>query len=151
MNKSELAPGTKVIAALRYPEEYDYDGKEEIVKYHSNDSDDETMVGIVLDKPAPKGKVIVSWDVDEEEDEGDEVDIKVLSLYSEKNDLEKDFKEVEKSIKEKMRDAAALVREANRMAQKAGARNLADMQYGAASPLVGAMDDSGWRSSSWGC
>ena len=148
MNKSELTPGTKVIAALRHPEEYDYNGKEEIVKYSSDDSYDETLEGVVLDKPAAKGKVFVQW---EDVDDPDEVDMKILSLLSEKSELEKEFKEAQKAIKEKIKEAAAIVKEANKMAQKAGARNLAEMQYGAAGPLVDAMDNSGWRSSSWGC
>jgi hypothetical protein len=148
MNKNELTPGTKVIAALRYPDEYDYDGEEKVVKYSSGDSYDETLEGVVVDKPAAKGKVFVQWD---DVDEPDEVDVKVLSPISAKSDLEKEFKETEKAIKEKMKAAAALVKEANKMAQKAGVRNLAEMQYGAAGPLVDAMDNSGWRSSSWGC
>lgn len=148
MKKDELTPGTKVIAALRHPEEYDWNGEEEVVKYSSKDSYDEELVGVVADKPAAKGKVFVQWD---DVEELDEVDIKVLSLYSQKNDLEKEFKEAEKAIKEKMKAAADLVKEANKMAQKAGVRYLAEMQYDAASPLVNAMDDSGWRSSSWGC
>lgn len=148
MNKNKLTPGTKVIAALRFPEEYDYYGEEKVVKFSSENTNDETLEGVVLDKPAAKGKVFVQWD---DVDEPDEVDIKVLSLASEKSDLEKEFKETEKAIKEKMKEAAALVKEANKLAQKAGVRYLAEMQYGAAGPLVNAMDDSGWRSSSWGC
>lgn len=148
MNKNDLKPGVKVIAALRYPDEYDYDGEEKLVKFRSEDTYDETMEGVVLDKPASKGKVFVSWD---DVEEPEEVDIKILTLLSQKNDLEKEFKEVEKTIKEKMKEAAALVKEANKMAKAAGVRHLADMQYGACSPLVDAMDNAGWRSSSWGC
>lgn len=148
MSKNKLTPGTKVIAAIRYPEEYDYDGEEKLIKFVSTNTYDECIEGTVLDKEASEGKVFVAWD---DVEDPEEVSIKILSLLSEKSVLEKEFQEAEKAIKQKMKEAAALVKEANKMAKKAGARNLAEMQYDAASPLVNAMDASGWRSSSWGC
>lgn len=149
MKKSECPPGTKVIAALQYGDEYS-DDEPEVVKYTFDEYDDYTLVGVVRSKAASAGKVWVKWIEGERSDEEEEVSLKVLSLESEKDSLEKEFKAAEKVIKEKIKEAALIVKEANKMAQKAGARSLQDM-YEAASPLVDAMDASGWRSSSWGC
>ena len=74
----------------------------------------------------------------------------MLSLLSDRSILDKEFKVAEKQIKEKLKEAGKLVREADKIAQKAGAYSLERM-YDATRPLVNAMDDSGWRSSSWGC
>lgn len=145
----KFEPGTKVIATIQYPDEYS-DEEEKIVKYIVDEYDDYTLVGVVRSQPASAGKVWVKWIEGEREGEEEEIDVKVLSLESAKSDLEKEFKVVEKQIKEKMKTAAALIKEANKMAKAAGARNLQDM-YEASSPLVSAMDSSGWRSSSWGC
>jgi hypothetical protein len=154
MKKSELPPGTRVIASAQDAEEYDYYGKQEVVKYHPEDYDEQTLTGVVIDKPANRGKVWVRWDEDSCRDiDGDEeeLDPKVLSLEANRSELDKEFKVAAAAIKKKIEEAAKIVREANKMAQDAGVRNLEEMMYDAASPLVSAMDDSGWRSSSWGC
>ena len=49
-----------------------------------------------------------------------------------------------------MNEAAALVNEAGKLAKKAHVESLESM-YSAVSPLVNAMDNNGWRSSSWSC
>lgn len=148
MKKSDLTPGTKVIATYQYGDEY------EVVRFRLDDYDDNTLVGVVRSKEASPGKVFVKWiegeQTDDENSDGEEVDIKVLSLFSERGNLEKEFKVVQKQVKEKVKAAAALVKEAGKLAEKGGLPPLADM-YDVSSPLVSAMDNNGWRSSSWGC
>ena len=155
MKKSDAKPGTKVLATWAGAfEEY---SEEEIVTYQYNDGDYGELVGVIRSKEASPGHVWVKWidgdgldSIDAGEDNEMEVDLKILTLASEKSDIEKDFKDVSKAIKEKMKEAGKLVLEANAMAKQAHLGSLANL-YDAARPLVNAMDDSGWRSSSWGC
>ena len=148
MKKSDLRPGTKVIATLQYPEEYS-DDEEQIVRYFP-ESYSGPLIGVIRSQEASPGKVFVSWIEGERTGEEEEVDTKVLALASDQAALDAEFKVVEKQIKEKLTEAGKLVKEAHKMAQKAGAHSLESM-YDAVRPLVHAMDDSGWRSSSWGC
>lgn len=147
--KNKFEPGTKVIASILYPEEYS-DEEEKIVKYTMDQYNDYTLVGVVRSQPASAGKVWVKWIEGFRVGEEEEVDVKVLSLESSKDDLEKVFKVAEKQIKEKVKAAAKLVKEADKMAKKAGARNLQSL-WDVCQPLVDVMDSSGWNSSSWGC
>lgn len=149
MKKSEAKPGVRVIASLIWP---DYHGYEPayVGTYYPNSYGENVLTGVILDKEAAKGSVVVQWDEDcERDEEEEEVEIEVLSLESDKNELEKEFKVAEKAIKEKIKEAAKLVKEANKMAQEAGAPHLESMHV--TGELVNAMDDSGWRSSSWNC
>ena len=148
MKKSELKPGTKVIASIDFGDEYD-DEPQGVARYYPDD-DNEPLIGVIRSQPASPGKVFVSWIEGDRTGEEEEVDIEVLSLASEQAALDKEFKVVEKQIKEKLKEAGKLVKEAHKMAKAAGARDLASM-YDAVDPLVDAMDASGWRSSSWGC
>jgi hypothetical protein len=66
------------------------------------------------------------------------------------SELEKEYEAVAKQIKVKLVEAGKLIKEANKMAKKAGADSLADM-YDAIDPLESAMDACGWRTSSWNC
>jgi hypothetical protein len=84
--------------------------------------------------------------VDDGEDD-EEVELKVLSLESERSQLDQEFKETVKLVKEKMQEAAKLVNEAGKLVKP---RRLERMSE-AVNPLVDAMDNNGWRSSSWGC
>jgi hypothetical protein len=156
MKKTDLTPGTKVIASIEYGDEWS-DEESKIVRFRPDEYDDYTLVGVVRSKEAAPGKVYVKWiegeladDAEGEDSEGEEVDIKVLGLLSERTEMEKEFKAVQKQVKEKMKAAAALIKEAGKMADKAGLPSLANM-YDVSSPLVDAMDNNGWRSSSWGC
>ena len=154
MKKNELQPGTEVIASLEYGDEYAYDNKgPQVVRYRLNDYDDNTLVGVVTSKAAGAGKVYVQWSNGFRKvggEDGEEVDVKVLSLVSDRFELEKDFKAAQKQVLAKMREAANLVKEAGKMAEKAGLPPLVNM-YDVSRPLVDAMDNNGWRSSSWGC
>lgn len=148
MKENNFKPGTRVLASIN-DEEYGY---QELIKYVYNEYSEYTISGTVLDKPSKPGRVFVAWDeealnnFDLEKD--DDVEIDILTLESDQSEIEKEFKSVAKQVKEKVKQAAALVREANKLAQKGHAKDLQSM---GASELISAMDDSGWRSSSWGC
>lgn len=148
MKKSELKPGTKVLACVPSDEWSD----ETIVKYFHNDWNETTLVGVVMDKPAKAGKVWIEWQECDHRggDDEEEVDINILTLFSDLPEIEKEYKEAVKVIKKNMTEAAALINKSNKLAIAAHAKSLEDM-YGATQPLVDAMDNAGWRSSSWGC
>lgn len=149
MKKSEAKPGTKVIASFDNDE---YADSNELISYVYDSYGDSTLVGVIRSKTATPGKVWVKWIEGEWSDDEDdqEVDIAVLTLESERSGMEKEFKAATSEIKEKMKEAAKLVNEAGKLARKAHAKSLGDM-YDAVSPLVNAMDNNGWRSSSWSC
>lgn len=148
MKKSDFKPGTRVVACVPREEWSD----SSIVKYFHDDWNETTLNGVILDKTAKAGKVWVAWDECDHRAEGeeDEVSLDILTLESDLPEIEKEYKAVSKLIKENMKEAARLVRESNKLAQKAHASSLESM-YDAVRPLVDAMDSSGWRSSSWGC
>lgn len=149
MKKSEAKPGTKVIATYEYGDEYG-DDTPSIVPYSAVVYDDYTLIGVIRSKEASAGRVWVKWiegpRVDDGEDD-EEVELKVLSLESERSQLDQEFKETVKLVKEKMQEAAKLVNEAGKLVKP---RRLERMSE-AVNPLVDAMDNNGWRSSSWGC
>lgn len=148
MKKSEAKPGVKVIASISYNEWGDVDP---LTPYFIADYDDETtLIGVIRSREAQAGHVWVKWIEGQFEEDEEEVDIKLLTLESDRDKIEQEFKKVSKEIKEKMKTAADLVKEAGKLARKAHAKSLQDM-YDVCSPLIDAMDDNGWRSSSWGC
>ncbi len=154
MKKSDAKPGTKVVAS--YGPAFDdacYDDGTDIILYRFNEDDHGDLVGVIRSEEAAPGNVKVKWidgmyldDVEEEM----EVPLSLLTLESDRASIEAAYKNVSKEIREKMKEAGKLVKEANSMAKKAKLGPLADL-YDAVSPLVDAMDNSGWRSSSWGC
>jgi len=154
MKKSEAKPGVKVLAS--YAGAYDEYTDEMIIPYrYDGDGEDYgSLVGVVRTKEASAGKVWVKWIegqyLDSLDEDESEIDLKLLTLESERSSIEQDFKKVSKEIKEKMKEAGKLVKEANDLAVKARLGNLAAL-YEASGPLVDAMDNAGWRSSSWGC
>lgn len=147
MKKSEAKPGTKVLASTAYDE---WGDGEHLGPYYYDEYDDTTLVGVIRSKPASEGCVWVKWIDGDFANEEEEVEISLLTLESERESIEKEFSALSKEIQGKMKEAAKLVKEANALAKKAHAKSLADM-YDAVSPLINAMDNSGWRSSSWGC
>lgn len=148
MKKSELKPGTKVMACAPR-EEW---SSESTVKYFHDDWNETTLIGTILEKPAKPGKIWVAWDECDHrgESEEEEVKIDILTLESDLPKIEKDYKAAAKLIKENMKSAAALIAKSNKLAQAAHASSLESM-YDAIQPLVDAMDNAGWRSSSWDC
>lgn len=150
MNKGDLKPGDKIVTSLDR-DDYDTYG---LTEYFYDEYEETTLFGEVLDKKASRGMVWVRWDqergVGYDRDDEEEVDTDLLCLESEISAIEKDFKKVQAEVRSKMEAAAELVREANQIVvDRRVAKNLSS--FGAISPLVSAMDDSGWRSSSWGC
>lgn len=146
MNK-DFKPGTKVFASV---DDDEYDGGD-IIKFIFDEYDDYTLVGEVMDKPASEDHVWVKWEENDHVfDDEMEVETALLTLACDIPSIEQDFKTYQKEIKEKMKEAAKLVKEAGKLAEKAHAKSLESM-YEACRPLVNAMDQNGWRSSSWGC
>lgn len=131
-----------------YPDEY---SDKEIVPLRY-DPDNEMYVGEVVDISA-KGKITVKWD-------GRYRDTEVLEakdLITEEegktrwNQLESEFHAIEAQVAEKIKVVAQGIREANELAKKTG-RPLADMGYDIIyHTLYDAMDEAGWRTSSFGC
>jgi hypothetical protein len=62
--------------------------------------------------------------------------------------LEREFAETEAKCNEKLEEAAKLIREAAKIADKGGV-NLQDMD--SVYSITSAMGDAGWNTSSWGC
>lgn len=152
MKKSDAQPGTKVLAS--YSGAYEEYGDEEVIayRYDGEGEDYGTLVGVIRTKKASPGHVWVKWiegDYREQLDEETEVDLNLLILESERSAIEQEFKNVSKEIKAKMKEAADLVNEAGKLAKKAHAE--LQSMYDACRPLINAMDNNGWRSSSWGC
>jgi hypothetical protein len=151
MKKSEAKPGVKVLAT--YAPAYQEYSDEEIVEYQYDIDGDGDLVGVIRSREAKPGFVWVKWIDGDYLDSIDgecesQIDLKILMLESDRNQIEEDFKRVSKEVKEKMKAAAKLVNEAGKLARSARC-TLESMH--AADALVNAMDDNGWRSSSWGC
>jgi hypothetical protein len=146
MKKSEAKPGTKVLASTNYDQ---YGDGEHLGPYKYDEYGDTDLVGIIRTKSASAGYVWVKWIEGDSSGEEEEVDVKLLTLESERSTIEQEFKKVAVEIKEKMKEAAKLINEAGKLAKKAHT-DLVDMGD-ALNPLVTAMDNNGWRSSSWSC
>lgn len=153
MKKSEAKPGIKVLAS--YSAAYDEwsDGEVMPYRYDGEGEDYGSLVGVIRTKEASSGKVWVKWIegdyLDSLDEDEMEVDLKILMLESERSEIEQEFKKVSKEIKEKMKEAAKLVNDAGKLAKQAHA--VLESMYDVTSPLIDAMDNNGWRSSSWGC
>jgi hypothetical protein len=70
-------------------------------------------------------------------------------MQDEQTKLEEEFARVEEIVKDKLAEAAKLVNEAAKIASDADA-DIQEM-YDAARPLERAMENAGWRTSSWHC
>lgn len=109
--------------------------------------------GVVIGFPIhgnPGGLVAVDWT------DGSLERVRIDNLLTEKS-LEDEFKEVQNAINNKLREAAAALTEATRLANEAG-KTLTDYDYDtddsmfpAVNDLMSAMDDAGWRTSSLSC
>lgn len=64
--------------------------------------------------------------------------------------LEKEFDAIADQVIDKLKEAGKLIKEANKIAKKSGAKSLYEM-YDAHDPLLNAMDAAGWRTSSFNC
>jgi len=70
-------------------------------------------------------------------------------MQDEQDRLEKEFARVEEAVTEKLAEAAKLVNEAAKLASDADT-DIQEM-YNATRPLERAMENAGWRTSSWHC
>lgn len=154
MKKSEAKPGVRVIAS-RDVTDYGYDVEdsgEVIAYYHEGGYSDYTLVGVISEKKAEdKDCVTVEWDEDcdiGDHEEVEEVPYKVLTLESDLPQIEKEYKEAQALVKEKLKEAAKLIEEAGQIAVNGHAKDLQSM---CGNELSNAMDNNGWRSSSWNC
>lgn len=99
-------------------------------------------------------KVYVKWDATYLNPSPSEVLVSDIDLeekvQAKATKLEEEFAAYEKQVVAKMKEAGKLIREANKLAKKAGLDGLNDM-YEATGPLYDAMDDAGWRTSSFNC
>lgn len=153
MKKSDAVPGAKVLASYAGAYSEYFDEENAVIPYQYSDGGYADLVGVIRSKEASPGHVWVKWidgDYRDNLDEEMEVDLKLLVLESDKTDIEKDYKSVSKEIKAKMKEAGKLVKEANALSMKANLGPIGQM-WDQVRPLVNAMDESGWRSSSWGC
>lgn len=135
--------------ATYYEDEYS-DGKE-VPIYYDPDGDG-LILGEVTDV-STKGKITVKFDGSLR---GTEV-LEAKDLMTEKDgkarysELETEFAVIEKQVAAKVKEVAKGIREANKLAKKTG-RPLAQMSYEIIyRDLYSAMDDAGWRTSSFGC
>lgn len=126
-------------------------------KYNHNDPDlsrGKIVTESVRDPLTGKDKIYVKWDSKWRSPDPSEVFVESLLSESEANEkisvLEHEFKIIESEIESKMGDAAFLIREASKLAKKAGIESLQDM-YEATRKLYSAMDSAGWNTSSFGC
>ncbi len=114
------------------------------------------IAGVTSKHPTAGDVVIVEWD-------GGGLDKVVIAkllnevdgkaeqdrLEAEAQKLEEEFEKVQKACKDKLQKAAELINEAAKVAEAHG-QDLMDM-YEAVRPLERAMDNAGWRTSSWHC
>lgn len=134
---------------------------EKLERYEECGNDCEgTIVSERTPGEAGPGNVMVEWDLYDYQKQAKEKPVayahplknllpaKEAKLHFDK--LEAEFKAYEKEVLVKMKEAGKLIREANKLAKKAGVENLNDM-YDATYPLYNAMDAAGWRTSSFGC
>lgn len=150
--KNKFAVGDRVGYAMMDKYENEWDSSPKLVPIFISDYMEEPDYGVVTDVLS-NGNVKVKWDPNACQEDDEEYDpahlLAEAALKAKLVTLDKEFKETTKLIKEKMKEAAALVKDANKLAKKTG-NNLEEM-YDAVHPLVNAMDSAGWRSSSWGC
>lgn len=126
----------------------DYDGK----KLRYNPDEDSVYYGTILDLPS-NGRVMVKWDDSWMNDDAESIELKDLfheaELKEKMSVLEAAFEQVEKDVKDKMKEAAVALLDAQKIAKKGGF-DLIDL-YNATSTLEKAMDKCGWNSSSFHC
>ncbi len=140
---NKFKQGTRVI---RYFEKFNIN--EDVRDYGSTITDPQS------DALSGKEKVYVKWDSSWYRPNPQEVLTENLMLEDEGNKkyalLEEEFTKYEIQINQKMQEAAALICEANVLAEQAGAGSLQEL-WESTRPLKSAMDSSGWNTSSFNC
>lgn len=124
-----------------------------------NEYEDDSVRGVVIADPTTdpltgKGRVYVEWDRNYwRHNKQEELSVDLL-VSEEEGDaiiaqLEKEFNELQDKVALKVKEAANLLSEAGAIAESGG-RELSDM-HEAIRPLLNAMDNAGWRTSSFNC
>jgi hypothetical protein len=119
---------------------------------HNEYEDDDCTRGVVksVDKD---GKLTVKWDSSWRTTNPSKHDASELMAEEEANKildkLEAEYEVWAGPIREKIKEAAKLLAEADKLANKQK-RDLTEM-HEIVGPLIGAMDDVGWRTSSLSC
>ena len=146
-NNCKFPPGTEVIASIEFN---NYDDKK-IIKYVYDNVKDCILTGIVSDTKSKKvNHVIVNWDPNDYHFDMTEINVNLLTHSSAQSLIEEEFIAVEEQIRLKMEDAAKLIFEAGELSKQINLKSLESFYY-ATEPLIEAMDQNGWRSSSWNC
>jgi uncharacterized protein YndB with AHSA1/START domain len=99
------------------------------------------------------GEILVKWD-DEWMNRNPKIFMATdlqpeLSAKEEYTRLEEEFKQLNKELQAKMTEAGNLIKDAAKLAEKHG-KELVNM-FDACGPLLSAMDQAGWQTSSLGC
>lgn len=136
-----------------------YDQEGEYCKYNFTD-DMELLKGSILDQSASESIVIIQLDAESANElltyfslnalDPFEISKDFLLLESEYLKLDEARELSKKEISKKIKNAASLLLEAQKIADKNQLGYLNEM-WELVRPLVSAMDQSGWSSSSWGC
>lgn len=136
-----------------------YDQDDEYCKYNFTD-DIELLKGSILDQSASESTVIIQLDAESANElltyfslnalDPFEISKDFLLLESEYLSLDEARELSKKEISKKIKNAASLILEAQEIADKNQLGYLNEM-WELVRPLVSAMDQSGWSSSSWGC
>jgi hypothetical protein len=118
----------------------------------SNEQND-THYGVVKSLSSNKDKVFVQWDISWRKPNPQEISISELVLETEANSkvdaLEKEYNIWADQIKAKIKEASVALSEAAQLASKNG-RDLCD-SYELIGPMMSAMSQAGWRTSSLNC
>ena len=115
-----------------------------------NEYEDDTTRGVV-ESIDPEGKVHVKWDDSWHKPSTHNADDLISEAEGDKilAKLEKDFEKWAGPIRKKIELAAKYLSEAGELANKQN-KDLSEM-HEIVGPLIGAMDDLGWRTSSLSC
>ncbi len=128
-------------------------GQRVCLRFHKhNQWEDDRLYGEVVAHNEKHNKFFVKWESNWHKPNPEEVEPAKLMTEEEAestfNKLEEEFNVVADQIEAKMKAAALLLNEANLIAE-AASMNLSEMD--AASPLLGAMRNCGWRTSGLSC
>lgn len=151
MGKKTFMVGDRVGLNLAEEQHDKYDGSDpKLVKYYHRQYGDDPDYGTITSINGTKAQV--DWD-DYCFLGSKPVDIKHLLHEDEMKkyaaQLEEEFDGVAKELHSKMKEAAKIIKEADKIARKHG--NKLAYVYDAIDPLYEAMNKAGWRTSSFGC
>lgn len=145
MTKNEFKAGDKVLAGLIHNDWY---GVDIVPFYFDPDYDSSRLQGTIL--KVKSAKALVKFEKNDWGFKQELVDLKFLVLQKDLPNIEVQYKQISELVKVKLQEAASIINEAGELAKQAKAGELSDMTL-AIGPLIEAMDNNGWNSSSWDC